>query len=235
YSVSSSTVSPSIRYTGRLSGDPLGTMPQGEATMIAGSGSQTSSFNRWGDYSMMAIDPTDDCTFWFTTEYYAATSDRGWRTRIASFKFPGCGAPPCPTGWSCADVGGATPTGSQSLSSGTWTIQGGGADIWGTSDQFHFVWQSLAADGGISARAISQTNTSGWAKAGVMLRQSSDPNSAFYAVVVTPANGIVVQYRPTAGASAVWLTSLSGTPPVYLQGGRVGSTFTAYTSNDRMT
>src|SRR5207253_703358 len=91
YSVSSSTVSPSIRYTGRLSGDPLGTMAQGEATMIAGSGSQTSSFNRWGDYSMMAVDPTDDCTFWFTTEYYAATSDRGWRTRVGSFKFPNCG------------------------------------------------------------------------------------------------------------------------------------------------
>src|SRR5205823_722530 len=90
YSVSSSTVSPSIRYTGRHSSDPLGTLPQGEATMIAGSGSQTSGFNRWGDYSMMAVDPTDDCTFWFTTEYYAATSDRGWRTRIGSFRFPTC-------------------------------------------------------------------------------------------------------------------------------------------------
>src|SRR5438128_7940562 len=172
YSVSSSAISPSIRYTGRLSNDPLGTMPQGEATMIAGSGSQTSGFNRWGDYSMMAIDPTDDCTFWFTTEYYAATSDRGWRTRIGSFKFPSCGAPPCPTGWNCADVGSPALAGSQSLSAGTWTIQGGGADIWDSSDQFRFAWQSLAADGGISARILSQSPTSGWAKAGAMLRQS---------------------------------------------------------------
>ena len=81
YSVSSSTVSPSIRYTGRLASDPLGTLPQGEATIVAGSGSQTSSFSRWGDYSTMAIDPTDDCTFWYTQEYYTTTSDRGWRTR----------------------------------------------------------------------------------------------------------------------------------------------------------
>jgi hypothetical protein len=49
------------------------------------------SLNRWGDYSMMAVDPTDDCTFWYTQEYYAATSSASWQTRIGSFKFPGCG------------------------------------------------------------------------------------------------------------------------------------------------
>src|SRR5439155_5594078 len=135
-------------------------------------------------------------------------------------------------GWSCGDLGSPTPAGGQSVSGGTWTIQGGGADIWGTSDQFHFVWQSLAGDGGISARVVSQTNSSAWAKAGVMLRQSSDPNSAFYMAVVTPGNGIVVQYRPSAGAAAQWSASLAGTPPAYLQVGRVGSTFTAYTSTD---
>jgi hypothetical protein len=105
YSVSSSTVSPSIRYTGRLASDTLGTLPQGETTMIAGSGSQTSGYNRWGDYSMMAVDPTDDCTFWYTQEYYTATSDRGWRTRIGSFKFPNCGTP-----WLAAYNTAATPT-----------------------------------------------------------------------------------------------------------------------------
>lgn len=91
YSVSdATTVSPGIRYTGRLVGDPVGTMPQGEGTVIAGTGVQTSTGNRWGDYSSMNIDPTDDCTFWYTTEYYAATSTSGWTTRISSAKFPGC-------------------------------------------------------------------------------------------------------------------------------------------------
>src|SRR5260370_29279142 len=91
YSVSSSDVSPSIRYTGRLAGDPIGTLPQGEATLVAGSGSQTSSFNRWGDYSMMAVDPTDDCTFWDTQEYYAVTSSAGWQTPVGAVKVPNCG------------------------------------------------------------------------------------------------------------------------------------------------
>ena len=93
YSVSSSTISPSIRYTGRLASDPLGMLPQGEATLISGSGSQTSTFNRWGDYSMMAVDPMDDWTLWYTQEYYTVTSDRGWQTRVGSFKFPNCGPP----------------------------------------------------------------------------------------------------------------------------------------------
>ncbi len=90
YSVSSNTVYPSIRYTGRLADDPLGTMPQGEATIINGSGSQTSSYGRWGDYSMLTVDPVDDCTFWYTTEYIETTGYAPWQTRIASFRFPNC-------------------------------------------------------------------------------------------------------------------------------------------------
>jgi hypothetical protein len=91
YSVSSSSVFPSIRYTGRLAGDPLGQMPQGEATLINGSGSQTGTASRWGDYAMMAVDPVDDCTFWFTSEYMPTTGGAPWQTRIGSFKFPSCG------------------------------------------------------------------------------------------------------------------------------------------------
>ena len=97
YSVSSSTVYPSIRYTGRLAGDPLGTMPQAEAEIIAGSGYQSSSYARWGDYSDITVDPVDDCTFWFTTEYIETSGDRPWQTRIASFKFPGCSLGPVGT------------------------------------------------------------------------------------------------------------------------------------------
>ncbi len=90
YSVSSSSTYPSIRYVGRLAGDPLGTLPQGETSIIAGSGSQTHSAARWGDYSMMGPDPTDDCTFWYTQEYIQTTGSANWQTRIASFKFPSC-------------------------------------------------------------------------------------------------------------------------------------------------
>jgi hypothetical protein len=94
YSVSSSSIYPSIRYTGRLVGDALGEMAQSEAIIFTGTGSQTSSSGRWGDYSMMSVDPQDDCTFWYTQEYIQTTSDRPWRTRIGSFKFPSCLAGP---------------------------------------------------------------------------------------------------------------------------------------------
>ncbi|HYV86561.1 MAG TPA: HYR domain-containing protein [Patescibacteria group bacterium] len=90
YSVSSSTVSPSVRFAGRLASDPPNGLFQGETTLIAGTGRQTSNSGRWGDYSSMSVDPADDCTFWYTQEYYASISSVNWFTRIGSFKFPSC-------------------------------------------------------------------------------------------------------------------------------------------------
>ncbi|MCP4347249.1 MAG: tandem-95 repeat protein, partial [Desulfobacterales bacterium] len=90
YSVSGHSTYPSIRYTGRLANDPLNQMTQGETTMIQGEGSQSGNHNRWGDYSMMSVDPADDCTFWYTQEYYSRMSDYEWQTRIGSLRFPSC-------------------------------------------------------------------------------------------------------------------------------------------------
>lgn len=92
YSVSSTSVFPSIRYAGREAVDPVGTL-QGEASIIAGAVSQTAA-DRWGDYSSMNVDPADDCTFWYTNEYVGAGGL--WRTRIASFNFPSCVTLPPP-------------------------------------------------------------------------------------------------------------------------------------------
>jgi hypothetical protein len=94
YSISSTGIYPSIRATGRLDGDTLGQMTQGEITIQDGSGYQTHSSGRWGDYSSLNVDPVDDCTFWYTQEYYAAASSAAWKTRIGSFKLRDCGAPP---------------------------------------------------------------------------------------------------------------------------------------------
>jgi uncharacterized membrane protein len=89
YSVSSSSLSPSVRFTGRLSTDPASTM-EAEVNIISGSGSQNGGLSRWGDYSAMQVDPVDDCTFWFTEEYMATTGSFNWNTSIANFIFPGC-------------------------------------------------------------------------------------------------------------------------------------------------
>ncbi len=95
YSVVNGTdVYPGIRYTGRLAGDLLGQMTLGEGTIIDGSGVQTTTNSRWGDYTDMTVDPVDDCTFWYVNEYYTLagqqSSAAGWQTRIASFRLPGC-------------------------------------------------------------------------------------------------------------------------------------------------
>ena len=89
---------PSLTYSGRLATDPLNTLPQTEVKMTAGAGSQVNNCgggpcDRWGDYSAMSVDPSDDCTFWYVNEYYSSQtngSSGNWQTRIGSFKFPSC-------------------------------------------------------------------------------------------------------------------------------------------------
>jgi len=88
YSASSGSIHPSIRYAGRLEGDPPGNLGQGEATMFSGPGSQLDSFGRWGDYSMTTIDPADGMTFWHVNEYYPSPNDSfNFATRIGKFNF----------------------------------------------------------------------------------------------------------------------------------------------------
>jgi hypothetical protein len=95
YSVSSSSVSPSVRFAGRVPTDPASTL-ESEVNIVSGTGSQNGGLSRWGDYSAMQVDPVDDCTFWFTEEYMKTTGAFNWNTRIANFKFPGCGSTATP-------------------------------------------------------------------------------------------------------------------------------------------
>lgn len=102
YSASGPNYFPSLHYAGRLANDPLNELSQGEAVMFLGQGieANTGIFpfrNRWGDYSALTVDPNDDCTFWYTTEYMVSGPTDilpvDWRTRVASFRFPTCVAP----------------------------------------------------------------------------------------------------------------------------------------------
>jgi len=93
----------------------------------------------------------------------------------------------------------------------------------------------LVSNGGIRAQVLTQTNTNSRARAGVMLRQSTDPSAPFYMVVVTPQQGIFVLKRATQGGWVSTVTSLAGVVPVYLRVQRTGTTFTAYTSSNGST
>src|SRR5947207_2857767 len=107
FSASSSAIKPQLRYAGRLATDPLNTLGQGEAHLFDGTGSQSGTGNRWGDYSALTIDPIDDSTFWYTNEYYATNGTFNWRTRIGSFKLVTGNPTPTPTPTATAT---STPT-----------------------------------------------------------------------------------------------------------------------------
>src|SRR5205823_3370583 len=92
FSASSSSINPQIRYAGRLATDPLNTL-SGEQHLFDGTGSQSATSNRWGDYSDITVDPVDDCTFYYTNEYYPTTSSFNWRTSVGYFRFAQCTAP----------------------------------------------------------------------------------------------------------------------------------------------
>lgn len=94
YSESSTEINPSIFITGRTAADPNGTM-ENELQVVAGSGAYLGVFdfnqNRWGDYTSMRLDPADDCTFWYTNEYFMESGILDWSTQINSARFSNCG------------------------------------------------------------------------------------------------------------------------------------------------
>jgi hypothetical protein len=89
YSASSSTAYPSIRFAGRTASAAANTLDVAEVTLAAGAGSQSGGYNRWGDYAMAAVDPADNCTFWYSTEYYPATGNN-WHTKFGKFQITSC-------------------------------------------------------------------------------------------------------------------------------------------------
>ena len=89
YSASSTAIHPAIRFATRTPADAPGTLAN-ETTIIQGNGSQLTGLSRWGDYSAMTVDPIDDCTFFFTSEYQKANGTFNWSTQFASFKINGC-------------------------------------------------------------------------------------------------------------------------------------------------
>jgi hypothetical protein len=113
-----------------------------------------------------------------------------------------------------------------------WTLTADGADIWGTSDQFHYAYQTLSGNGSIVARVQRVDNTNAWAKAGVMMRNTLDADSMHAFVCVTPGNGAAFQNRPTTGGSSLQVNYTGYTAPHWVRLDRSGSTFTGYHAND---
>jgi regulation of enolase protein 1 (concanavalin A-like superfamily) len=140
-----------------------------------------------------------------------------------------------PSPWQTTDIGTVGAAGSASYSGGTFTVAGSGADIWGTSDEFRYVHQSASGDCEIRARVATQQNTDGWAKSGVMIRESVGANSRHAMMVVTPGNGLAFQYRTATGGSSTHVAGGAGTTPYWVRLVRSGNTITASKSTNGST
>ena len=138
---------------------------------------------------------------------------------------------PLPVPWTSQDVGTVGVSGTATNAAGVFQVVGSGANIAGTSDGFHFVYQSMSGDGEIVARITGVQNTTTNSKGGIMIRESLAANSSNVAMILTGGNRFQFQVRASTGATtSVW--SGNQTPPLWVKLVRSGNTFTAYRSSN---
>jgi regulation of enolase protein 1 (concanavalin A-like superfamily) len=165
--------------------------------------------------------------FWRIVAHNAAGTTTG---SVWSFTTTGLPSP-----WQNQDVGSTGLAGTASYSGGTFTTSGSGADIWGSSDAFQYVYQPLGGDGQIIARVTSVQNTSTYAKAGVMLRETTSATAAHVILDVKPDGGIELMTRPSTGAATTYIAGATQPVPAWLKLVRSGSTVTGSVSADGST
>jgi regulation of enolase protein 1 (concanavalin A-like superfamily) len=137
-----------------------------------------------------------------------------------------------PDPWRSQDIGVVGQSGSASQSGGVFTVSGGGADVWGTADAFHFVYRPLVGDGTIVAEVASIVGSRAWTKMGVMIRASANPNAAHAFMLVSSGKGLAFQRRRANGAISTHTAGGPGTAPRWVKLTRAGATITAYASID---
>ena len=142
------------------------------------------------------------------------------------------GPPPgaLPSGWQTQDIGLVAVAGNASLTSGTYSVTGAGADIWGTADALRYAYTTLNGDGQITARVATEENVNVWTKAGVMIRESVAPGSRQALMLVSPGKGNAFQRRVATGDVSTHTAGALVTAPYWVRLSRVGNTITALES-----
>jgi hypothetical protein len=222
YSVSSSTLKPGINFTGRAPTDPLGTLGTPEIHIKDGLGSQTTGLSRWGDYSSLSVDPVDDCTMWFTTEYLQTNGTFQWSTRIGYFKFANCGGAPTP------DFALATTPASQTVAAGagtsyTTTVTASG----GFNGTVNFSVSGLPT-GATGTFNPTSVNTSGSTTLSVTTSGTTPAGS--YPLTITGTSGSIVHTNSVTlvvNAVATPDYSISATPASQTVTQGAGTSYTA--------
>jgi regulation of enolase protein 1 (concanavalin A-like superfamily) len=137
--------------------------------------------------------------------------------------------------WTGKDIGAVGLSGSQTITSTRIDVVGAGADVWSSTDAFHFVWQPLSGDGEIAARVVSVDAIRDWTKVGVMIRASVAPGAPHAFMLMSAGKGSAFQRRLTLGGGSINTSGGNPTIPVWLRIVRQGNLFSAYESSDGRT
>jgi len=169
-----------------------------------------------------------------TTYYYVVTALKGTGESGISNQATGTPtAPPAsslPSPWQSKDIGGVAAAGNATWAGGVFSVTGSGEDIYGTLDEFRYVYQLASGNCDITARVVGVQNTDPWAEAGVMIRETLNSNSKKVAAHVTRSNGITFQRRSTTGGSTYYSRTTGLAAPYWVRLVRSSNTFTAYRS-----
>ena len=171
-----------------------------------------------------------------TTRLATATFDNVVVRTVAALPPP---PPPPPSSlpdpWKAQDIGAVGPAGSSSAAGGTFTVSGGGADVWGAADAFHYVWQPINGDTDVVARVATVDDVHAWVKAGVMIRERLTAESAHAFMLVSAGRGIAFQRRVASGGVSTNTAGAFGAAPAWVKLERRASTISAFQSNDGVT
>jgi hypothetical protein len=149
---------------------------------------------------------------------------------VNSLQFRIVTGPPLPEGWTGQDIGSVGAAGTTTFSNGTWRVEGSGADIWGTADEFRYVYRGVAANFSFVARVANIENLHRWVKAGIMIREDLSPGARHVSLFATPRTerGLALQRRLYLNGISEHTAGPAVAPPVWLKVGRVGDTISAY-------
>ncbi|MEO7101622.1 MAG: fibronectin type III domain-containing protein [Luteolibacter sp.] len=169
-----------------------------------------------------------------TTYYYVVSAlNVGGESANSTQASATTSVPSIPSPWVTADIGAVAATGSASASGGTFAVTGSGADIWNSADEFRYVYQPSSGNCEMIAQVSSVQNTDPWAKAGVMIRESTAAGAIYAAVFITPGNGVTFQRRTSTGGTTVNTVVTGVTAPRYVRLERAtNNSFRAYYSSN---
>jgi hypothetical protein len=184
----------------------------------------------WTAIASDSLPPTEGDRVGFAVSSHVGETEATATFESVTFEGVDGGPGGLPAGWSNTDIGAVGAQGAASFADGTFTVEGSGADIWGTADELHYASRTISGDFEVTARVAEVENVNRWTKAGLMLREGLGAGARHASIFATPTTQkpVSFQRRPVAGGESVHTAGPSTTPPLWLRLTRTGDVITAF-------